>query len=44
LKAYLKAQYNHSERAPEINELYAGNNHYALMVEENGDDRLNKEV
>lgn len=43
-KGYLKAQYNHSERAPEINELYAGNNHYALMVEENGDDRLDKEV
>lgn len=40
----MKAQYNHSERAPEINELYAGNNHYALMVEENGDDRLDKEV
>ncbi|MDE5491430.1 TonB-dependent receptor [Elizabethkingia meningoseptica] len=43
-KAYLKAQYNHSERAPEVNELYAGNNHFALMVEENGDDKLNKEV
>lgn len=43
-KVYLKTQYNHSERAPEVNELYSGNNHFALMVEENGDDRLNKEI
>ncbi|MBD1433732.1 TonB-dependent receptor [Sphingobacterium sp. DN00404] len=32
--------YQHAERAPEINELYAGNNHFAIMTEENGDDRL----
>ena len=42
-KAYISAQYNHSERAPEVNELYAGNNHYALIVEENGNDELKKE-
>nr|WP_315028613.1 TonB-dependent receptor [uncultured Chryseobacterium sp.] len=43
-KAYLKVQYNHSERAPEVNELYAGNNHFAILTEENGDDRLDKET
>ncbi len=43
-KAYLKVQYNHSERAPEINELYAGNNHFAILTEENGDDKLDKET
>jgi outer membrane cobalamin receptor len=43
-KAYLKAQYNHSERAPEVNELYAGNNHFAILTEENGDDKLDKET
>lgn len=43
-KAYLKVQYNHSERAPEINELYAGNNHFAILTEENGDDSLDKET
>ena len=43
-KAYLKIQYNHSERAPEVNELYSGNNHFAILTEENGDDRLDKET
>ncbi|MDR6524994.1 iron complex outermembrane receptor protein [Chryseobacterium rhizosphaerae] len=43
-KAYLKVQYNHSERAPEVNELYAGNNHFAILTEENGDDKLDKEI
>lgn len=43
-KAYLKVQYNHSERAPEVNELYSGNNHFAILTEENGDDRLDKEM
>jgi len=43
-KAYLKVQYNHSERAPEVNEMYAGNNHFAILTEENGDDRLDKET
>lgn len=41
---FIKAAYAHAERAPEVNELYAGNNHFALMLEENGDDRLNKET
>ncbi|WP_126650702.1 TonB-dependent receptor [Chryseobacterium aureum] len=43
-KAYLKVQYSHSERAPEVNELYSGNNHFAILTEENGDDRLDKEM
>ncbi len=42
--AFLQASYSHAERAPEVNELYAGNDHFAIMIEENGDDRLNKEV
>lgn len=41
---FIKAAYVHAERAPEVNELYAGNNHFAIMLEENGDDRLNKET
>ncbi|MCP2029730.1 iron complex outermembrane receptor protein [Flavobacterium sp. HSC-32F16] len=41
---YLRASYTHSERAPDVNELYAGNNHFAIILEENGDDRLNKET
>jgi iron complex outermembrane receptor protein len=42
--AYLKGSFIHAERAPEVNELYAGNDHFAIMIEENGDDRLNKET
>lgn len=42
--AFLKASYLHAERAPDVNELYAGNNHFAIMLEENGDDRLTKET
>lgn len=41
---FIKGSYAHAERAPEVNELYAGNNHFAIMLEENGDDRLNKEI
>ncbi|RFZ95615.1 TonB-dependent receptor [Mucilaginibacter conchicola] len=41
---YIKAGYSHSERAPDVNELYAGNDHFAIMLEENGDDRLKKEI
>ncbi len=41
---YLQGTYSHSERAPDVNELYAGNNHFAIMLEENGDDKLNKET
>ncbi|WP_223132154.1 TonB-dependent receptor [Pasteurella multocida] len=40
---YLKLQRSWQERAPEVNELYADNNHYALLIEENGDGRLKKE-
>lgn len=40
---YINARFNHSERAPEVNELYMGNDHFALLIEENGDDQLNKE-
>lgn len=39
---YLKLQRSWQERAPEVNELYADNNHYALLIEENGDGRLKK--
>jgi iron complex outermembrane receptor protein len=42
--AFVKASYQYAERAPEVNELYAGNNHFALMIEENGDDRLHEEM
>jgi iron complex outermembrane receptor protein len=41
---FLKGSYQHSERAPDVNELYSGNNHFSIMLEENGDDRLTKEV
>jgi len=41
---YVKASFIHAERAPDVNELYAGNDHFAIMLEENGDDRLNKET
>ena len=41
--AYVQATFSHAERAPGVNELYAGNDHFAILVEENGDDRLNKE-
>lgn len=40
---YLQATFSHAERAPGVNELYAGNDHFAILVEENGDDRLGKE-
>jgi len=42
--AFARASYSHAERAPEVNELYAGNEHFAIMVEENGDDRLDRET
>ncbi|HHT7856750.1 TonB-dependent receptor [Pasteurella multocida] len=40
---YLRVQRSWQERAPEINELYADNNHYALLIEENGDGLLKQE-
>lgn len=42
--AYVQATCSHAERAPGVNELYAGNDHFAMLVEENGDDRLVKEL
>ena len=40
---YLSAHYNYSERAPEINELYAQGTHFALLAHEQGDETLQKE-
>lgn len=40
---FIKLQRSWQERAPEINELYSDNSHYALLIEENGDGRLGKE-
>lgn len=42
--AFIRAAYLHAERAPDVNELYSGNNHFAIMLEENGDDKLKKET
>jgi len=39
-----RLSYNHADRAPDVNELYAGNNHFAIITEENGDDKLNPEI
>ncbi|MFZ7143095.1 TonB-dependent receptor [Avibacterium avium] len=41
--SYIKLQRTFAERALEMNELYANNNHYALLIEEQGDARLHKE-
>ncbi|WP_160232449.1 TonB-dependent receptor [Acinetobacter indicus] len=38
-----RLQYSKSERAPEINELYASNPHYSVMTQEEGNQALNKE-
>lgn len=38
-----RLQYSESERAPEINELYASNPHYSVMTQEEGNQKLNKE-
>lgn len=38
-----RLQYSESERAPEINELYASNPHYSVMTQEEGNQNLNKE-
>lgn len=38
-----RLQYSESERAPEINELYASKPHYSLMTQEEGNQKLNKE-
>ncbi|EWH07825.1 hypothetical protein AT00_01780 [Pseudoalteromonas lipolytica SCSIO 04301] len=41
---YVDASTTHAERAPDINELYASNPHYALLIEEQGNSSLEKEV
>ncbi|HEY9551499.1 MAG TPA: TonB-dependent receptor [Prevotella sp.] len=41
---YLTASYSHSERSPEVNELYMSNVHFAIVTEEYGDDNLDKET
>lgn len=38
-----RVKYSESERAPEINELYASHPHYSLMLQEEGNQNLNKE-
>ncbi len=40
---FIRSAASHAQRAPDFNELYAGNDHFAILVEENGDDRLPKE-
>lgn len=37
-------RYSRSQRAPEINELFAGNAHFAVLTNEHGDPRLNPET
>lgn len=39
----IKARYADSQRAPEINELYASNLHYSIMAHEEGDQNLKPE-
>ncbi|WP_028884275.1 TonB-dependent receptor [Taylorella asinigenitalis] len=40
----LRVQYSRSQRAPEVNELFAHNRNFANLVNESGDTRLNKET
>ncbi|WDU54938.1 TonB-dependent receptor [Taylorella equigenitalis] len=40
----LRAQYSRSQRAPEVNELFAHNRNFANLVNENGDPELKKET
>lgn len=39
----VKLRYASSERAPEINELYASNRHYSIMTQEEGNQKLKAE-
>jgi iron complex outermembrane receptor protein len=39
----LKLRYSVSDRAPEINELYASNPHYSIMLQEEGNQKLKEE-
>lgn len=38
-----KLRYSSSQRAPEVNELYASNRHYSIMTQEEGDQKLKAE-
>ncbi|WP_332604816.1 TonB-dependent receptor [Acinetobacter sp. ESBL14] len=38
-----KLRYSVSERAPELNELYASGNHYSIMINEQGNQKLEPE-
>lgn len=40
---HIHAKYSKSERAPELNELYASNPHYSIMTQEEGNQNLKKE-
>nr|WP_277603255.1 TonB-dependent receptor [Acinetobacter sp. ANC 3882] len=39
----MKLRYSVSERAPELNELYASGNHYSIMINEQGNQKLEPE-
>lgn len=41
---WVSSSYTHAERAPAINELYANNPHFALLIEEQGNAQLEMEV
>lgn len=40
---FAQIQYNHGERAPDINELFSSNRHFAILTNEHGNSKLNKE-
>ncbi|MDB1144812.1 MAG: TonB-dependent receptor [Alcaligenaceae bacterium] len=40
----LNARYSRSDRAPDVNELFAGNFHYAVLTDEQGSPDLTKET
>ncbi len=40
----IQAQYTHAERAPDVNELYSNNRHFAILTNEHGDSKLDKET
>lgn len=40
----LSARYSRSQRAPEVNELYASNRHFAILVDEHGSPELRPET
>ncbi|HFC8542227.1 TonB-dependent receptor [Neisseria weaveri] len=40
----LSARYSQSQRAPEVNELYASNRHFAILVDEHGSPHLRPET